>query len=81
MLVFKKRAGIVLLHGGIGLMMLSEFLVGLTAIEGQIRIRESETVNYSYDLRNLELAVVDKSRQGQHDVVSVPESLLHVLSR
>lgn len=76
-LVFKKRAGIVLLHGGIGLMMLSEFLVGLTAIEGQIRIRESETVNYSYDLRNLELAVVDKSRQGQHDVVSVPESLLH----
>jgi ABC-type transport system involved in cytochrome c biogenesis permease subunit len=75
-MIFKRRAGVVLLHGGIGLMMLSELLVGLTAEESQMRIREGETVNYTYDIRNLELAVIDKSQPGRHEIVSVPESLL-----
>lgn len=75
-MIFKKRAGVVLLHGGIGLMMLSELLVGLNAEESQMRIREGETVNYTFDIRNLELAVIDKSQPGRHEVISVPESLL-----
>src|SRR5579872_1529840 len=44
-LVFRKRAGIVLLHSGIGLMMLSELLVGTFAVENQMHITEGETVN------------------------------------
>lgn len=75
-LVFQKRAGIVLLHAGIGLLMLGELLVGLTAVEARMRIREGESVNYVHDVRNLELAVIDKSQPGRHDVVSVPVSLL-----
>jgi len=75
-MVFRKRAGVVLLHGGVGMMMLGELLVGLTAVEGRMRIREGESVNYVYDIRALELAVVDKSQAGRHDVVSVPESML-----
>lgn len=75
-MVFKQRAGIVLLHGGIGIMMLGELLVGLTAVEGRMRIREGETVNYVYDIRSFELAVVDKSQPNRHEVVSVPESML-----
>ncbi len=76
LLVFQKRAGIVLIHAGIGMMMCGELLVGLTAVESRMRIREGETVNFVYDIRNLELAVIDKSQPGRHEVVSVPESLL-----
>jgi len=39
-IVFGKRAGIVLLHSGVGLMMFSELLVGTTAVESQMHIVE-----------------------------------------
>jgi hypothetical protein len=39
LLVFRKRAGIVLLHGGVGLLMFYEVLVGTQHIESQMVIR------------------------------------------
>lgn len=75
-LVFKKRAGIVLLHGGIGLLMFSELLVGTTAIEGQMHIKEGETVNFVQDIRTVELAVVDSSDPKEDVVVVVPQHFL-----
>src|SRR5690606_36689086 len=39
-LVFGRRGGIVLLHGGIGLLMFSELHTGLTVQEAQMRIAE-----------------------------------------
>lgn len=71
-LVFKKRAGIVLLHSGVGLMMLGELLVGNYAVEGRMSIREGETVNYVKDLRAVELAVVDTSNPAHDEVTVVP---------
>lgn len=55
--VFKKRAGIVLLHAGIGLMMGYDVLVGVRHVESQMQINEGETVNFSRDMRDAELAV------------------------
>ncbi len=75
-MVFKKRAGIVLLHGGIGLMMFSEFLVGIQAVEGQMVIAEGETVNFVQDIREVELAVIDRSNPEHDDVVVVSERVL-----
>ena len=75
-LLFKKRAGIVLLHGGIGLMMLSELLVGTTAIEGQMHIREGDTVNFVQDIRSVELAVIDTSDEREDHVTVIPHSLI-----
>jgi ABC-type transport system involved in cytochrome c biogenesis permease subunit len=75
-LVFQKRAGIVLLHGGIGLMMLSELLVGLTAVEGQIPLVEGETANFVQDIRTVELAVVDRSDPKTETVTVIPRSVL-----
>lgn len=57
--VFKKRAGIVLLHAGIGLMMSYDVLVGLQHVESQMQIEEGETVNFSRDMRDAELAVIE----------------------
>ena len=75
-MVFRKRAGIVLLHAGVGLMMFSELMVGTSASEGQMTIREGETVNFVRDIRELELAIIDPSDPTEDDVVVVPMSLL-----
>ena len=61
MLIFKKRGGIVLLHGGIGLLMFSELLVGTTAVEGIMTLAEGEAKNYLVDQRTYELAIVNRS--------------------
>jgi len=76
MLLFKRRGGIVLLHGGIALMMINELLVGMYAVEGQMHIEEGQTVNYAMDIREVELAFVDPSDPKTDDVVVVPESIL-----
>ncbi len=75
-LVFKKRAGVVLLHAGIGLMMFSELLVGTTAKEALMIIPEGMTVNYVQDSGVIELAVIDSSDSDHDDVVVIPEALL-----
>ncbi len=76
LLIFRKRAGIVVLHAGVGLMMFGELLVGISAVEGQMQIVEGQTVNYVMDTRKIELAIVDSSDQREDDVVVIPQSLL-----
>ncbi|MEX2285824.1 MAG: cytochrome c biogenesis protein CcsA [Planctomycetaceae bacterium] len=73
-LLFKKRAGIVLLHAGVALMMFSEFLVGTSAVEGQIMLGEGEAANFTRDIRSVELAVVDGSDPDEDRVVVIPRS-------
>ncbi len=58
-LVFRKRAGIVLLHAGVGLIMANELVVHFLHKEGQMWIPEGGTANYAYDIRTTELAIVD----------------------
>ena len=77
-MLFKKRGGIVLIHLGVGLMMLGELLVGLFAVEEQMRIPEGLTANFARDIRAVELAVVDDSAPDEQKVVVVPSSLLEV---
>ncbi|MCC7475086.1 MAG: cytochrome c biogenesis protein CcsA [Pirellulales bacterium] len=75
-LVFKQRAGIVLLHGGIGLMMLSEVFTATSAREMQMTIPEGGTVNWSQDIRTSELAIIDRSPKEADRVTVVPQSIL-----
>ena len=75
-LVFKKRAGIVLLHGGIGLVMVYDVLVGTAHVESRMTIEEGEAVTYSDDIRTAELAIVDHSDPDQDWHTVVPSSLL-----
>ncbi|HET6884076.1 MAG TPA: hypothetical protein VFI31_28235, partial [Pirellulales bacterium] len=80
-LLFRKRAGVVLLHAGVGLMMLNELVVYSLHSEGQMQIREGETVNYVQDIRTVELAVVDSSPADRDDVVVVPQHFLETSKR
>ncbi len=75
-IAFGKRAGIVVLHGGVGLMMFSELLVGTSAVEGQMHIVEGETVNFVQDIRTNELAVIDSSDPATDTVVPIPQRFL-----
>ncbi|MEX0727299.1 MAG: cytochrome c biogenesis protein CcsA [Planctomycetaceae bacterium] len=74
--LFGKRAGVVLLHSGIGLMMFSEVLVGVAAKEAQMSLDEGETVNYVRDIRTVELAFVDTSKPDVDVMTVVPKSRL-----
>lgn len=74
--VFKKRAGVVLLHAGIALMMFYDVLVGVNHIESQMTIVEGETVNFSRDIREVELAVIDRSGQSEDIVTVVSQELV-----
>ncbi|MFV2065447.1 MAG: cytochrome c biogenesis protein CcsA [Pirellulales bacterium] len=76
LLLFRKRGGVVLLHGGIALMMLGELLVGLQAVEGKMRIREGQTINYVEQDRTYELAIIDKSDPKVNDVMVLPATRL-----
>ena len=74
-LVFGQRAGIALLHGGVGLLMFGQFFVSRYDVEEQIRIGEGETINYGQDIRAVELAVVDRDQPDHPDedlVIVVP---------
>ena len=76
-LVFRKRAGIVLLHAGIGLIMANELVVHFLHKEAQMTITEGQAANYASDIRTVELAVIGSaSNPAQDDVVVMPEQLL-----
>ncbi|MFO1092719.1 MAG: cytochrome c biogenesis protein ResB [Planctomycetaceae bacterium] len=74
-MVFRKRAGIVLLHAGIGLIMVSEVLVGVQAEEADMRIEEGRSSNFVEDKRTYELAFVARNGTEEHHAV-IPARLL-----
>ena len=73
--VFGKRAGIVLLHGGVGLMMFYELHVALTAVETQMSLGEGERTNFVQDIRTFELAISDVTDSQKEHVVVIPKSV------
>ncbi len=75
-MVFRKRAGIVLLHAGIGLLMFGELLVGIAAVESQMQITEGQTVNFAMDTRELEVAITDSSNKTDDEIFAIPQSRL-----
>ena len=64
-LVFRKRAGIVLLHAGVGLMMVNELVVYSLHSEGMMQLAEGEQTNYADDIRTVELAVTSPAANAR----------------
>jgi ABC-type transport system involved in cytochrome c biogenesis permease subunit len=65
-----------LVHAGIGLMMLSELLVGTSAVESQFTAQDGQVKNFAEDRRTFELAIVDSSGTQADDTVVIHRSLL-----
>ncbi len=72
-LVFRRRAGVVVIHLGVGLLMFGQFWVSRYDVEEQMVIGEGESVNYAHDIRRVELAIVDPNdpQYPDQDTVTV----------
>ncbi len=71
-----KRAGIILAHAGVLLLLVGEFVTGAAADEGNMTIDEGSSSCYVEDARSVELAVIDASDPREDLVVVVPQRLL-----
>ncbi|MFA7236788.1 MAG: cytochrome c biogenesis protein ResB [Phycisphaeraceae bacterium] len=72
-----KRSGILLIHSGLILLMLSEVVTGLAADEGQMTLNEGGWSNYVEDIRTVELAVMDTSISPTEDFeITIPRTFL-----
>lgn len=82
-LLFQRRGGMVLIHIGLALLMLSEVYVSFFAVEERLIIPEGETVNFAQDIRETELAIVDPDFSAtEEDVLAIPRlRLLRSLER
>jgi ResB-like family len=75
-LLFQKRAGIVLLHAGIFLLMANELVVARYAVEWQVFLMEGQTSNFVRDIRTVELALIDNAGQETDEHTVIPRPIL-----
>jgi hypothetical protein len=68
------RSGILLVHGGLIVMLLSELFTGLFAVEGHMTIENGKSSAYVEHSRRVELAVVDPSDPATDLQTVVPGS-------
>ena len=71
-----KRSGILLIHSGIAVMMVGEFITGLYQVEGHLRIPKGGASNFVQHHLNTELAVITAADDKSDAVVVVPGALL-----
>jgi hypothetical protein len=74
--LFGRQGGMVLLHVGVIIMLVSEFMTAMVAQEGQMRIQEGGHSNYVTDLRSSELVFIRDVGDEEEEIISVPRSLL-----
>lgn len=71
-----NKAGMLVIHTGILIMLLGEILTGIFGKEAQMPIDEGQTVNHSVFPREVELAVVQPDGEGTETVTAIPQSRL-----
>jgi len=72
----KKKIGILLIHLGIVLLLLGQFLTDFLSSESIMHIRAGASVNYSESASEYELAITDTTDEGSDKVVAIPARLL-----
>ena len=71
-----RKLGIHLTHAGLIIMLAGGLFTDLFAVESHMRLANGDTKNYSEDMRETELAVVDTSSDDLDQVTAIPESVL-----
>ncbi|MGA2865915.1 MAG: cytochrome c biogenesis protein CcsA [Verrucomicrobiota bacterium] len=70
------KAGIWMVHFGLILLLLGQFLTDLLSRESTLHLREGETKNYSESNRETELAIIDQTDPNTDTVVAIPQAVL-----
>jgi hypothetical protein len=76
LLLYRKRAGMVLLHAGILFLLIGEFATALYAVEATMTIKEGETASFIDHSQQLELSFADTSNADYDFVTVIPSSRL-----
>ena len=71
-----KKSGIFLVHFGLIMLLVSELLTDLLAVESQMPVDEGGRSNYSTEFRANELAFIDRSHPDYDRVHVIPSDLL-----
>ena len=71
-----NKAGMIVIHSGILLMLLGEIFTGLLGREAQMTLNEGEISNYSTFPREIELAVIRADGGGLDTVTAIPQARL-----
>lgn len=71
-----RKAGLILVHAGIILMLLGELFTALFSAETQMRLDEGKSSNYSVNPREIELAIFTPDTDGLETVHAIPMSRL-----
>ncbi len=71
-----KRSGVLMIHFGLILLLVGELATSRLAVESQMPITEGSSINWTQDIRDYELAVVDPSPKDHDQVAVVPAKLL-----
>src|SRR6202521_1594901 len=71
-----KKAGILVLHSGVILLLLGQLSTSLFQVESQMRLDQGETKNYSLSYYHDELAIIDTSAPDSDQVISIRDSQL-----
>jgi hypothetical protein len=72
-----KKAGILVLHSGVILLLLGQLFTSLFQVESQIRLNPGETKNYSVSYYHDELALIDTSAPDFDQVISISDAQLY----
>jgi len=75
LLLFGKRGGNVLLHFGVGLLMVGQFVFGDRQLEQRLNLIEGKSANTFVNLDSVELAFISKDGADQK-VVAIPAQML-----
>ncbi len=76
-----RKVGIVIIHGGLLMLIVSGFATSAFQKESQMWLQEGGRSNYTTDSKENELVVIDRSGAGEDHVVSVPVELLRTGAR
>jgi len=71
-----RLPGILLIHSGLVVMMISEFITGMYATEGQMAIAEGQSSSQVQENRFAELVIADPTDPSKINEVVVPQSML-----
>src|SRR6266704_6933600 len=71
-----RKLGIHLTHAGLIIMLAGGLFTDLFAVESHVRLANGDTKNYSEDMREMELAVIDTTGEDLDQVTAIPESVL-----
>ena len=72
----RRKIGIMMIHAGVVLLLVGQFLTDFLSTESSLHLRNGETRNYSEADRVFELAIIDATDAGSDKVVAIPSQLL-----